>query len=117
MAFVPLVPQTMNVTCQKTSAASFNSSPVLGPTGSAINGSAWVSLVATLVPASPNPAGTTLAFGTLTFSSLGVLTLQQDDSDFASIEPGSAKIVLTGKPTSGDIVQTLATGVITINNP
>jgi hypothetical protein len=117
MAFVPLVPQTLNITCQKTSAASFNSAPVLGPTGSAISGSAWVSLLAQLVPASPNPTGAPLSFGTVTFSALGVLTLQQNDTDFATIEPGTAKLVITGKPTSGDIIQTLATGVATINNP
>jgi hypothetical protein len=116
MAFVPLVPQSMNATILPGAAASYSSSPVLGPTGTAINLSAWVSLLAQIVPAVPNPTGAAASFGTVTANAAGVITLQTSDSDLAAVASGTARLLITGKPTSGDIVQLLSSGVATIQN-
>ena len=117
MAFVPLVPGTFNATFQKTMAASFALSVINGPTGTPIDFSAWTSLTATISPPAPVPYGTSVNFGTVTGATGGKITLQTNDTDFASIEPGSARLTITGKPTSGDIVQIIAVGAATIQAP
>lgn len=116
MAFVPLVPQTLNIAPTQGYAQSFLSSPVVNPAGTAVDLSGWVSLAAKLVPSSPNPTGTDVSFGTVTATNAGVITLTMSAADLASVPIGSAKLLITGKPTGGDATQVLATGVCSLLN-
>jgi hypothetical protein len=115
MAFVPLTPVTLNVTMTQGYGQAFNSGIVMGPTGAAINLSAWTDLVATIVDPSVGPASGSATFGTVTAAATGVVTLTVSPTDLATVPSGSAKLILSGKPTSGDTVQVLTTGVLTLN--
>jgi hypothetical protein len=115
MAFVGLTPQTLNPTFAKGLDQQYNTAPVLNLAGIAVDLSAWVSLTAKLVPPTPSPTGADAAFGTVTAASTGVVSLKSGASDFASSEPGTARLIISGKPTSGDDAQILCTGTITIN--
>lgn len=114
MAFVGLVPQTLNVAIRQGLDQEFQSNPVLNLAGTAVNLSAWTSLTATLCPPSPVPYGTNANFGTVTGGSTGVISLQTAATDLASVPPGSGTLIIKGKPTSGDEYQVLATGTLTI---
>lgn len=116
MAFVDLVPQSLNVAITQGFAQSFSSAAVLSPTGSPIDLSAWVSLTAKLVPPSPNPTGTDTTFGTVTATNAGIVKLKLAATDLATIATGSAKLLITGKPTALDDAQVLSTGVASILN-
>jgi hypothetical protein len=71
-------------------------------------------MTAKLVPASPNPTGGDVTFGAVSGSNLGVVTLQQSATDLASAQPGTARLVITGQPLTGDPQQLVATGVVTL---
>lgn len=115
MAFVPLVPGTLNPTCTQGAKQVFTSAPILGPTGTAIDFSAWSAMSAKLVPPSPSPTGADVTFGTVTGNNAGVVTLTQSATDLASASPGSAKLLITGIPVALDPVQLVATGVLQLN--
>ena len=118
MAFVPLVPVTLNVVANPPYGQAFISAPVQSASGAAIDLSAWVSLTAHLVPASPNPTGAASTFGAVSGASTGILTLTTSATDLASVASGTARLQITGKATSGDTtLQLLAQGVITVQNP
>lgn len=114
MAFTALVPTTVNPTITKGAAQSFASPIVNTPGGSPVNLSAWVSLAAKLVPPTPNPTGADVTFGTVTAASTGIVTLTTAAADLSTAEPGTARLLITGKPTSGDDPQILVSGVATI---
>lgn len=114
MAFQQLSPATLNATIYQAAAAAYASTVVNSLAGTAENLSAWVSLVATLTPLNPGPNTAAVTFGTVTASAAGVVTLQTADTDLIDVQPGSANLVITGKPTSGDIVQILCTGIVTL---
>jgi hypothetical protein len=118
MAFVALVPVTMNPVINPPYGQAFVSPVVASPTGTPIDLSAWVSLVASIVPPAPNPTGASATFGTVTANSGGVITLTTSATDLASAPSGTARLQIHGKATSGDTtLQLLATGVITVQNP
>jgi hypothetical protein len=118
MAFVPLVPPTLNVVANPPYGQAFISSPVQSPSGTPIDLSSWVSLTAHLVPASPNPTGAASTFGVVTGASNGVLTVTTSATDLANVASGTARLQITGKAASGDTtLQLLAQGVITVQNP
>lgn len=114
MAFAQITPGQLNGTVVKNAASAFNSTPVNTLAGTAADLHLWVSLVATLVPLNPSPTTANLSFGTVTANASGIVNLQTNDTDLAAVSNGSATLLITGKPTSGDIVQTLATGIITV---
>jgi len=118
MAFVPLIPVTMNITSNPPYGQAFVAPVVASPSGTPIDLSAWVSLTAHLVPPAPSPTGASTTFGTVTGASTGILTLETSATDFASTASGTARLQITGKATSGDTtLQLLATGVVSIQNP
>ena len=118
MAFVPLVPVTLNPVINPPYGQAFVSPVVASPTGTPIDLSAWVSLVASMVPPSPNPTGASSTFGTVTATNAGIITLETASTDLASTPSGTARLQIHGKATSGDTtLQLLATGVITVQNP
>lgn len=114
MAFVPLVPVALNPILTQGHGQQFNAPLIQSPAGANIDLSAWVSLVAKIIPTSPNPTGSDASFGTVAAAAGGVLTLTTSPTDLASVAPGSARLVISGKPTSGDTDQLLASGVITV---
>jgi hypothetical protein len=115
MAFTPLIPVNMNIVISPPDAQAYISPAVLGLTsGTALNLSAWTSLQASIVPPAPSPTGAPVTFGTVTGGATGLLTLETNATDLASVPAGNAQLRITGKPTSGDIVQLLATGTVTI---
>jgi hypothetical protein len=115
MAFVPLVVGSLNMTVNQGQGVAAVSAPILNAAGTAINLSAWTDLTATAVPASSGPNTADVPFGTVTAASTGIVTVETGASDFADGSPGTARLVISGKPTSGDIVQTLLTGTLTLN--
>jgi hypothetical protein len=118
MAFIPLVPVTLNITSNPPYGQAYVSPVVAGPTGTPIDLSAWVSLTAHIVPAAPSPAGASATFGTVTATNAGIITLETSSTDLASTASGTARLQITGKATSGDTtLQLLATGVISVQNP
>lgn len=110
MAFVELVPATINASIRRGAAQAFKSGVVANFSGAAINLSAYTSLTAKLVAQSPNPCTSDVTFGTVTGGADGVLTLATDAADLASSPDGTAQLVIIGKPTSGDDFQILASG-------
>lgn len=114
MAFTPLVPGTLNVTIYPTLAQSYQSPVINNAGGTPINFSAWTSLVATIQDPSPGPNSAAVTFGTVTGAAGGLITLQTSATDLDTVPSGSGRLVITGKPTSGDIVQLILTGTATI---
>lgn len=114
MAFVDLVPANINMTVYQAASGATNSGVVNSLTGTPINLSAFTDLVATLTPLNVGPCASSVTFGTVTGGSTGILTVTTDDTDLATVAPGSANLQITGKPTSGDIVQILASGICTV---
>ena len=110
MAEVALVPVTFNVNMRKGAYQQFRSSPVLGPTGTAIDLSGWSSITAKLVAQSPGPNTTDVTLGTCAGSAAGVITLTQAEADLAAANPGSANLVIIGINVVGDDEQLLASG-------
>lgn len=110
MAFVPLVPGSINVTHRKGTAQQYRSSAVVDFAGAAIDLSAYDGLAAKLVPLSPGPNTSEIAIGTVTGTAAGLCLLTLADTDLANANPGSAQIVITGAPVNGDDAQLLASG-------
>jgi|ERR1700754_1637910 len=115
MALVPLVPGTINAVITIGNAQQYQSSIINSLAGTPVDLSAWVSLTAKLSPAVPSPTGSEATFGTVTGATGGVLKLTVAAADLASTSPGSARLIISGKPTSGDDIQLLSTGVATVN--
>jgi hypothetical protein len=116
MAFTAVVPATMNVNITQTLAQAFQSTPVVNFAAAVVDLSAWVSLVAQLAPPTPNPTGAPVSFGTVTANSSGVITLQTSATDLDTVAAGSARLIITGKPTSGDIAQVICTGTAQVQS-
>ena len=115
MAFVPLIPGSLNPSCTQGAKQAFSTAPILNPAGTPVDFSAWSAMSAKLVPASPNPTGADVTFGTVAGTNAGVVTLTQSATDLATIPPGTAKLVITGIPVALDPSQLVATGVLTLN--
>lgn len=115
MAFVALVPVTLNMSVTQGLGQEFIAPIVNSPTGTAIDLSAWVSLTCDAIPIAPGPVQAPVAFGTVAGAAGGALSVQTGASDLSSGTPGTAKLVIKGKPTSGDAYQVLATGILTLN--
>jgi len=114
MAFTDATPVTLNITCAQGLAQSFKSTAVRDSANAVVDLSAWTNLTAKAVPLSPGPASSDNTFGTVTASALGIITVTTAVADFAVDEIGSAKLIITGKPTSGDEAQLLASGALTV---
>lgn len=114
MAFVPVVPVSLNMTIQQGQSQQFIFPPINDPSGSPVDLSSWSSIKCTAVPASPTPVGADVDFGTSSGASNGVITTDTTSSDFSGKQAGIAKLLLQGKATSGDPYQYLGTGVVTI---
>jgi hypothetical protein len=114
MAYVPLVPVSLNATMQQALAQNFQSPVINSPSGSPINLSAWVDLTATINALNPSPNTADATFGTVTGASTGIITLTTSATDLASVPAGSANLIISGKPTSGDSLQVLCTGVLNL---
>lgn len=115
MAFVNLVPVTASISMVQGWIQEFTLPTVQSPGGANIDLSAWTSLACKMVPPSPVPYGSDTTFGTVAGASGGVLTMTTGASDLATVPPGTAKFIITGKPTSGDAAQLLASGTLTVN--
>lgn len=115
MAFVPLIPVTMNQTIFQ-GLEQINQAPLIqSPTLTNIDLSAWDSLTATAVPVAAGPCTQNVDYGTVTGAAAGVLKITTGTADFSGATPGACRLVVKGKPTSGDDFQVLATGVLTLN--
>lgn len=114
MAFTPVVPVSLNIQVTQGLAQEFIAPVVNNPSGSPVDLSAWVSMAAAVIPLTPAVNQTALTIGTVTGGTGGALSLQTGASDFSTSAPGSARIVISGKPTSGDAAQVLATGIVTL---
>jgi hypothetical protein len=114
MAFTPVVPVTLNIVITQGAGQLFTAPAINSPSGTAVDLSAWVSLAAKIVPPAPTPTGGDATFGTVTGGTGGSLTLETSATDLATVAPGSAQLRIYGKPTSGDSLQLLATGSVTI---
>ena len=115
MAFVPLVPVVLNITVNQGLEDNFIFPTVKNAAGTNIDLSAWVSLSMTAIPPAPSPTSSAIVFGTPIGAAAGLLTAKSSPSDFAGQGAGNTRYVLSGKPTSGDALQTLATGIVTLN--
>lgn len=115
MAFTDVVPATGTINMVQAAAQKFLMPTINSSGGSAVDLSAWVSLVCKMVPPTPVPYGADTTFGTVTAGAAGLLYVETGASDLASVPPGSAKFIITGKPTSGDAAQLLASGSLGIN--
>jgi len=114
MAFSPVAPVTANMQMTQAKIQRFIFGPVLDLTGSPVDFSGWDSFVANAVPPVPALTGASSTFATVTGDASGFLTLTTGASDLASKPPGSARLVISGKPTSGDTSQLLASGALTV---
>lgn len=114
MAFKQLVAAVFNISMTQAVAQAFQSPPVVDFSNTAVDLSAWVSLTAKLIAPAPVPYQTEQTFGTVTGASNGVITVTTSTTDLASVPPGTGKLIITGKPTSGDSVQLIAVGSITL---
>jgi hypothetical protein len=114
MAMQPLVPVTLNMTVVKGAAQSFNSAAVLDLTGAAVDISAYDSMVCEATAITPGVNTADVSFGTVTGTALGVINVVVAATDFGTASPGSARVNIKGKKTSGDPVQLLATGTLTL---
>lgn len=115
MAFANVVPVTLNVAMREGLGQSFQSPAVKDFAGAVVDLSAWVSLAAKAVPPAPGIFNASIALGTVTASAGGILTLTTSASDLTASEPGTCQLIISGKPTSGDALQTLATGILTLS--
>ena len=115
MAFVPLVPVTMNVAMQMGNTQEFQSPVVNSLAGSPINLSAWTDLNAYAIPLSPGPVNAPVAIGAVTAASSGIVTLITAVADPTGGAPGTCRLVISGKPTGGDALQTLCVGTLTVS--
>lgn len=115
MAQVNLTPASINASITQAAGQFFTSTTVTNPAGVAIDLSAYTSLTAKAVATVPNPVTADVTFGTVTASALGIITLQTSITDLATKPAGTAKLIITGKPTAGDDAQLLASGTLTVN--
>lgn len=115
MAVVDLNPVTLNPVIVQGAGQTYLCPTINDLAGTPVNLSAWDSLAAELIPVAPNPTGAPVSFGTVIGAASGVLKLRTSDSDLTTVAPGSAKLVIHGKPTAGDGVQILAIGTATIS--
>jgi len=115
MAFVPLIPVTLNLSIFQ-GLEQINQAPLIqSPTLTNIDLSAWTSLTATAIPVAAGPCTQDVDFGTVSGAAAGVLKVTALNSDFSGSATGTAKLVIKGKPTSGDEFQILASGTFTLN--
>lgn len=114
MAFTPVIPTSMSVTMSQGLRQEFVSGIVTNMSGAPQDLSAWTSLTATIVANQPGPNTADATFGTVTASAGGVLTLITAAADLASVTPGTATLVISGKPTSGDDAQILSRGTFNL---
>jgi hypothetical protein len=114
MAFTAVVPTTLNVNVRQGAAQQFKSSAVNNPAGTAVDLSAWTALACKAIPSAPGPTSQDYAFGTVTADANGIITLLVADDDFTADQIGTAGLVIVGKPTSGDVLQLLATGSLQV---
>lgn len=114
MAFVPLVPASLNPVMTQALDQAFASSAVANFAGGVIDLSAWVSLTAKIVAVTPNPNTADAAFGTVTASAAGIITLKTGPTDLATVPTGSANLIISGKPTAGDDAQIICRGTLTL---
>jgi len=110
MAIVQLQPGSINANVVQGAAQSFSSTPVTDASGTAISLAAWVSLVCKLTAITPSPNTADITVGTVTADANGIVTVTFDDDDFNGKQPGTANLIITGKPTAGDVAQLLALG-------
>lgn len=116
MAFQAIAPVSFNISMFQAQGQAFQSPAVNNlSSGSPQDLSAWVSLSCQALPASPGVVQAPVSFGTVTANSSGIITLQVGASDLAGSAPGTGRFVITGKPTSGDAAQILASGVLTLS--
>lgn len=116
MAFVPLVPVTLNITVNQGLTDRFTFPLVKSPTGTNIDLSAWTSLTCTAIAPAPGPCTADVDFGVVTGAAAGVLTMNSAAGDFASATPGNTRYIVKGKPTGGDAFQTLASGTMSLQS-
>jgi hypothetical protein len=116
MAAVSLVPGTLNASIQQGLYQVFTSAPIVNAAGAAINLSGWSALTAKLSPPQAVPYGTDVTFGTVTGSSLGVITLTVSATDLASIPSGTAKLLIEGINVALDPSQLIASGSLSLLN-
>jgi len=114
MAFVGLTPVSANLTAVAGKAQKYQFATINDLSGAAVNLSAWTSLAAKLVAVTPTPNTADVAFGTVAGASGGALTLTISDTDLAALPAGQARLIVEGKPTSGDIVQLLVSGTLSL---
>lgn len=114
MASVDLVPVTMNITCKQGHQQTFQSTAVQNFAGAAIDLSGWTALTARAVPAVAGIATADATFGTVTANASGIVKLVFATTDLSSSQPGTANLVISGKPTGGDPDQLLCSGIITL---
>lgn len=114
MAFVALIPVTLNITVYKGLDQQWQAPLVQTLALANVDLSAWTSLTAKAVAPAAGPNTADVTFGTVTGATGGVLNLKTGPTDFASSETGTARLVISGKPTSTDDAQVLCTGTITL---
>lgn len=114
MAFVGLTPVSANLSAISGLAQKYQFSTINDLSGAAVNLSAWTSMTAQLVAVTPTPNTADVTFGTVVGASGGVLTLQIAAADLAAIPAGQARLIVSGKPTSGDDAQILVSGVLNL---
>lgn len=114
MAFKPLVPGVLNPQITIGAGQAYQSTAVKDFSGSAVDLSAYVGLAAKLVPISPNPNTADVSIGTVTADANGIVTLETSPTDLATAAAGAARLVIVGKPGSGDTLQVLAQGTATV---
>lgn len=115
MAFVNLAPGSWNPTIVPTLAQAWTLPVINSLAGTPVDFSAWTSLTAHLYPPSNNPTGSAVAFGTVTGATGGLITVATNATDLATVPSGTSRVYISGKPTSGDIVQLIAGGAAAIN--
>lgn len=114
MAFVPLTPVTANLSMTQTKAQKFKYGPVLDLDLAPVDFSGWDSFQAQAVPPTPALTGSSSTFGTVDGDASGFITVEISDSDLATKPAGTARLVISGKPTSGDDFQIIAAGALTV---
>jgi len=115
MAFVQVVPVTLNITLSKGAAQAFQTGNVKNFAAANVNLSAWTALTATIIPALENPASADSTFGTVSADANGIVTITVAAADFATKGVGTCRYQVTGKPTAPDDAQLLASGLLTVN--
>lgn len=114
MAFKPLTPATLNITVTKGNGQEWQTGVINGLDGNPVDFSSWDTMQAAAVPAVSGPNAADVSFGTVTGTNAGIVSLVAAAADFATSDPGTARLVISGKVTSGDALQLVASGVLTL---